>query len=426
MDEEVVDWEVVESVTRVRYAVIGAGLTGTAAAKHLASRFGSEVCLIGPSEGQHGALGACYDEGRIYRGLDPIEVWATLAQKSIKRYPAIASASGIDFYRECGILVFGVPDEYVRETERVAASMGTDLERFDGAAAIKSRFPMIGVPASSRVVGLYQATGAGHLSPRELVEAQTALGAAAGLARISEEVRRVVKTSTSFSIELEHGRVEATDGVLVCAGAFTSLGGLVPDPPLDIHLAGAQALLCELSPKSTAALADMPCLIYEGETADRCFYLLPPIRYPDGRMFLKIGPSTAFAPTLRSRSEVEAWFKRDSCTPDFIAAARVAIKDLLPGAEVVAARPLLCVTDASPNSHPYVDLLDDAQTWGVCTAGNGWAAKSSEELGSVAARMMANRETHWCRDPDLPKADFVALRKEVKVEPSRRPLCALL
>ena len=57
--------------------VIGDVTTGTAAAKYLAHR-GLSVALVGPTEGQHGALGACYDEGRIYRVLDPIDTYQRL------------------------------------------------------------------------------------------------------------------------------------------------------------------------------------------------------------------------------------------------------------------------------------------------------------------------------------------------------------
>ena len=43
--------------------------------------------------------------------------------------------------------------------------------------------------------------------------------------------------------------------------------------------------------------------------------------------------------------------------------------------------------------------------------GNGWAAKSSEGIGWVAAQMMTS-SSGWCGDPDLPKDAFVALRKD--------------
>jgi len=62
--------------------IVGAGLTGAASAKHIAQCSGEQkIVLVGPGEGEEGAFGACYDEGRIYRILDGIEVWAQLAEK---------------------------------------------------------------------------------------------------------------------------------------------------------------------------------------------------------------------------------------------------------------------------------------------------------------------------------------------------------
>ena len=71
--------------------------------------------------------------------------WAQLAAKSIRRYERIARAADTPFYVECGILIFGRRDSFVRGTERVAEAMGTELERLRGADAIEARFPLVKV-----------------------------------------------------------------------------------------------------------------------------------------------------------------------------------------------------------------------------------------------------------------------------------------
>jgi sarcosine oxidase len=70
--------------------VIGKGLLGAAAARHL-SAAEPHVALIGPDEpleraGHQGLFGSHYDEGRITRILDPDRTWALLAQRSLARY----------------------------------------------------------------------------------------------------------------------------------------------------------------------------------------------------------------------------------------------------------------------------------------------------------------------------------------------------
>ena len=70
--------------------VVGRGLIGSAAARHLAKN-GANVALIGPGEpADHsthtGVFGSHYDSGRIVRILDPIPYYAKIAKRSIHRY----------------------------------------------------------------------------------------------------------------------------------------------------------------------------------------------------------------------------------------------------------------------------------------------------------------------------------------------------
>ena len=93
------------------YIVIGKGLLGAAAARHL-SATSPRVALIGPDEppqrsSHQGIFGSHYDEGRITRILDPDRTWAVLAQRSIARYRDLESRSSIPFYHEVGHLLVG-------------------------------------------------------------------------------------------------------------------------------------------------------------------------------------------------------------------------------------------------------------------------------------------------------------------------------
>ena len=82
-----------------KYIVIGKGMIGSAAARHLAERTDG-VALIGPDEprdpaNHDGVFADHYDEGRITRILDPHLVWAKLARESIRRYRDMESRSGL-------------------------------------------------------------------------------------------------------------------------------------------------------------------------------------------------------------------------------------------------------------------------------------------------------------------------------------------
>src|SRR5690349_5492636 len=96
------------STSTFRAVVIGKGLVGSAAARHLA-RQTDGVALIGPDEPSERAthqdvFGSHYDEGRIYRVLDADPIWAHLAERSIARYDEISGESGIAFHDEVGML----------------------------------------------------------------------------------------------------------------------------------------------------------------------------------------------------------------------------------------------------------------------------------------------------------------------------------
>lgn len=67
--------------------VVGKGLLGSAAARHLACG-GVRTALIGPDEpvnksSHTGVFASHYDEGRITRGLDPDADWSRLAVQSM-------------------------------------------------------------------------------------------------------------------------------------------------------------------------------------------------------------------------------------------------------------------------------------------------------------------------------------------------------
>ena len=87
------------------FAVIGGGLIGSSAARHLSglSPGGGPVCLIGPADNE-ATHGAWFDEGRITRGVDNNPYWTALYLPAIERYREIEALSGIEFYAECGHL----------------------------------------------------------------------------------------------------------------------------------------------------------------------------------------------------------------------------------------------------------------------------------------------------------------------------------
>lgn len=142
------------------YIVVGKGLMGAAAARHLSAR-SSSIALIGPDEppdrsSHMGVFGSHYDEGRITRILDPDRIWALFAQRSIARYRNLERRSGISYYDEVGHLAVGPrpegAEDYVARLHAVAKELGVVYETYE-AAAWRERFPYLAFEAGS--VALY-------------------------------------------------------------------------------------------------------------------------------------------------------------------------------------------------------------------------------------------------------------------------------
>ncbi|TCL74977.1 FAD dependent oxidoreductase [Rhizobium sp. BK251] len=148
-----------------KYLVVGRGMMGAAAARHLAKQ-ADGVGVIGPDEpldrkSHDGVFASHYDEGRITRTIDPDADWALLANRSIARYDEIARESGIDFYQPAGCLIVGAKrggqGDFIERTTTAAKALGVEAGVLDD-HALSARFPFFSFPTGSE--GVHETTGA--------------------------------------------------------------------------------------------------------------------------------------------------------------------------------------------------------------------------------------------------------------------------
>jgi sarcosine oxidase len=387
------------------YIVVGKGLMGVAAARHLSAHSPS-VALVGPDEpadrpSHGGVFGSHYDEGRITRILDRDRIWALLAQRSIARYRDLERRSGISYYHEVGHLAVGprpdVAEDYVARLHAVAKELGVAYEMSEG-AALRERFPYLAFEAGS--VGLYQPHTAGHVSPRGQVRAQEAVAAQQGATIIRETVHAVRQVDGGVEVSTEEGHTYHGAKVLVAAGGFSNTKQLLPRP-LDMTIYGRTVVLAELDQAQVEHLQGMPSVIYHPQTeADRC-YILPPIRYPDGKSYVKIGGGPLDR-ALRSLADLVAWFRSPGDAQEARHLAEL-LRTIIPHLRPVSLHSESCVTSYTRTGYPYADLLPGGRM-GVLTGGNGSAAKSADEIGRLGAEML--RAGQWA--DDLEAAHFQA------------------
>lgn len=354
----------------MRVAVVGRGLIGSAAARHLA-KAGHEVALIGPGEppdwqSHRGAYASHYDEGRITRISDRRPFFAKVSAASIARYGEIEAESGVSFFTASGALVAG-GTSFMAEVETGRAGLDVDFIHLDP-AELKERFPYLSLPDGFS--GDYEPTKAGHISPRNLVAAQTEAARRHGARIVPEEASsvgpgRVSTKSADF----------ACDEVIVAAGGWTDwLVGR--ERTLSVY--ARTVAFHEIGPEEATRLAGMPTVIYESPDS---IYVLPPIRYADGKLWLKLGgdPVDVLLPDLAA---VGAWY-RSGGSREIADHLTDTICRLIPGLRYETRHFKPCVTTWTGNRIPEIRRLATGLT--IAAGGNGSGAKCSDELGRLGA-----------------------------------------
>lgn len=371
------------------FIIVGKGMMGAAAARHLASS-GARIALIGPDEpqdwGNHqGVFSSHYDNGRITRTIDPDPVWALLARRSIERYGRIEADSGIGFYSEAGCLITGPApggsDNYLEQVIAARDRLGVDAPFFE-AGDIPVHFPWFRFPEG--YCGVFEPRDAGYINPRKLVEAQVALAEKAGVTVVRSEVSAVARVGGIVNVRTIDAKVFSAGRVLVAAGGFSIARQLLPQP-LDLTVKARTVLFAEVAEADLDRFSGMPSLIEAAPEQDQSYYLLPPIRYPDGKFYIKIGGDPSDI-NIGSEPDVRAWFRGD---------ANKAAADHMQGLLARAMPSLLpvsltwkpCVTTFTRHGYPYIGFADSGRI-AVLTGGNGAAAKSSDEIGRLGALLL--------------------------------------
>ncbi|QFY60609.1 FAD-dependent oxidoreductase [Rhizobium grahamii] len=371
-----------------KYLVVGRGMMGAAAARHLA-RQADGVSVIGPDEPvdhkrHDGVFASHYDEGRITRSIDRDPTWALLANRSIARYDEIAKESGIDFYTEAGCMIAASEgSDYLARTRQAAERLGVETAMLDP-AAMASRFPQFAFP--DLTCGIFEGRGAGYISPRKLVKAQSLLAERAGASIVRDHVVSINEQSGGAVVETAGGSRLTAEKVLLAAGGFSISENLLR-PSVDMSVKGRTVALFEVSEEDAALFAGMPSLILEAPGID--IYLLPSIRYPDGKLYLKIGGDPDDH-VLRSDRELRNWFRTDEREVARDHLARI-VADLVPRLRPRSVSTASCVVSHTPSGLPMIGYTASPAI-AVLTGCAGTSAKSSDELGRLGAELLLRGE----------------------------------
>ncbi len=386
-------------------AVVGAGMFGSAAARHL-SADADGIALIGPDEPprrrtHQGVFASHYDATRLVRIADPDLIWATLAKRSIGRFRAIERASGISFYREIGYMMvtpgaLGTDWFDFPAMRAVADDLDVTLDELTG-ADLETRFPALRFTPGSGA--LLQSRDAGMIDPRKLVQAQQTLARAQGTTIIRAEVGDIRRVGDQIEIRAASGEAFRANRVLVATGASTNACDLL-GRPLDITVRAAMTMQAEVSPETRLAI---PTILYAKTDGVAPFWglLMPPVTYPDGRRYVKTMDDHYGSRALESYDDLGEW-NRGAGHRDHAHVLQRALREVAPSLDIRSTRFTPCPIADTATSYPYVDLVTDRL--GVVMGGNGKAAKSSDEIGRLGAALIQTGT--W--PTSLPRALFAA------------------
>ena len=249
-----------------------------------------------------------------------------------------------------------------------------------GSNEMRELYPFLSLPDDC--AGIRETETAGHISPRALVKAQTTVAEKQGAEIINAAVTKIDVQSSHVSVSTDDGQTHTAERVLVATGGYTTAMKLLPRP-LATTVYARTILLIRVTEPAAEALQAMPTIIDRYANS----YILPPIRYPDGHLYVKIGIGTEADAQLATVDDLTNWFKSKGSERNRLELTDV-FEGLIPVLKECPDRHTdTCVTTYSTSGLPYIDYIaGDRLAVAIC--GNGKGAKGSDDWGYAAARLL--------------------------------------
>jgi len=354
-------------------AVVGRGMIGSAAARHLATS-GVSTVLVGPDEPESyvgdGPFSSHFDEGRVTRISASREPWAAWAAASIARYGEIAATSGIEFHDPVGLAFIA---RNAHDSALLGRQHGSDAHEI-GLADLAQRTGISVAPDGGHVAA-WEGPPAGLINPRRLVAAQTRCAELAGATVVRAAVDDLRESGSNVELSGSFGLLSARKVVLATGAYGAELAGV--SLPIERRL--RTVLLAELGPGP-----ELPTMIISDPPHDKLeeAYWVPPVLYPDGRTLLKLGGDSIPKLTACSNEEITSWFRGGGSEEEATALLEL-LETLLPEREIGWHTHKPCVVTYTESGVPLLEFVRDRVV--VALGGCGAAAKSSDEIGRLAA-----------------------------------------
>lgn len=375
------------------FLIVGNGMFGAATARHLAPH--ATVTVVGAdarADGS-GAYGAHHDEGRIAGDLSRDAAWSELNRI------ARAGLTELDpaLVTPCGALTTTGPGDprYPGNAGGNRGRHGAAVRALTAGQAL-AEFPMVRFSPDETV---WHQPAAGYFSPRRYIALANRSAQNHGAVITAGTVKRLRTSATGAEAELRDGRQIRAGAAIVATGAFAAGSDLLP-APVALRAKSEVYAMAELDDRQAAGLGAMPCIlaaISHPELQD--LYLLPPLRYPDGRTYLKFGANTMTDRWLPDPAAVRAWYDGGNDDGPLSALSEV-LAGLLPDVRVRSWHARRCADAYTAHRRPYIDIIEPGLT--VALGGNGRGAQVADAVGRLTAGLALTGQ--W--RSDLPRDAF--------------------
>lgn len=377
------------------FLVIGKGLFGAAATRYL-SNVSRNVAVIGPDEptdpSTHtGIYGAHYDQARIISQVVNREpIWASLTRQTFTQMPLLEAALGEPIYKPIGCL-YAAPydpnDRHFTDADALATRYGASYQILDQSTQAKV-LPMLHFPDNCRMV--WERSPGGYLSPRKLLQGELAAAQQNGATLIREIAADVVEHVDHVEVRTQEGGSYHARKVLIATGAFSNCFNLFARP-LALRLKIEFVIFGQTPLSEVERLQGMPTLSYQIESPHLAdIYMFPPVLYPDGKYYIKMGANTTADRYVETLDEINGWYRYGN-SDTMIEEMKAALCDIVPGLQVNGWHTSRCVITRTVHAKPYIDIVRPGKIYSAI-GGNGTGAQSSDGIGKVAADLVIHDE----------------------------------
>jgi len=140
------------------------------------------------------------------------------------------------------------------------------------------------------------------------------------------------------------------------------------------------------------------------------YYMLPPVQYPDDNYYLKIGGSRRPYKTLSTFEARRDWFHTSGDVEEGQELKEILLS-IVPNLKTTSFHTKPCVITHTPTNRPFIDVIEDGagdSRLFVAAGGCGSAAKSSNEIGHIAAKLVERNSLDYDLKADLFKTSYLA------------------